>query len=54
VNFLKAEHILVFPQGDLNGVVYATLEAKKRKQKVRAGLLSFHSVPYQTRNGRHF
>jgi DNA-binding transcriptional LysR family regulator len=45
-NFLKAEHILVSPQGDLNGVVDATLEAKKLKRKVRAGLLSFHSVPY--------
>ena len=43
--FVKLEHILVSPQGDLRGAVDLALEAKGLSRKVVAGVANFHTPP---------
>lgn len=43
--FVKLEHILVSPQGDLRGAVDLALEAKGLSRRVVAGVANFHTPP---------
>jgi DNA-binding transcriptional LysR family regulator len=45
-SYLKADHILVSPQGDLDGIVDTTLKKMRKERNVVAGFSAFHSVPF--------
>lgn len=51
--FIKLEHILVSPQGDLQGVVDQALAKKKLKRRIACGVSNFHSPALIIQNSNY-